>query len=196
MLTETSVLNSLRAEKILSELQPHVVSVRGTVSVSQNVLHSRRYGEMRALQCIRKLLAVLHGLGGLTSVSITGAYIYYGAVGSDLFGPTSKGVIPVVGMAMVVGIHTLNACACFSVAYSLWRSTQWGRLLVFFYDGVIFLIFFGLLVFSLSGPSPQFSRSFLWFNVFVLLVSGFTVVLCFRPFRQVSEGGKSAQTEN
>lgn len=152
---------------------------------------------MSALQCIRKLLAALHGLGGLTSVSLAGAYVYYGATGSDLFASAAKGVTPVVGIAMVVGTYTLNACACFLVGYSLWRSTQWGRLLVFLYDGLIFLIFFGLLTVSLFMPSfPHLDRSFLWFAVFVLLMSGLTVVLRARPSRQASEGGKNIQTEH
>lgn len=148
------------------------------------LLHVLPVGQsnMSPLQCVRKGLAVFHVLGGLLSIFIAGTYVYYGAIGSDPFDPMYHGVFPAIGIGIVVAIHTLNASGCFSVAYALWKSREWGRLLIFLYDGFVFLIFLALLLFSLfTATASRFSPTFVLFNVFVLLICGATIVVCFRP---------------
>jgi hypothetical protein len=144
---------------------------------------------------LKKILAAFYLVGGLLSMLIASTYLYYGAAGNNVFDPASQGVLPVIGIAIVVSMHALNASGCFSVAFSLWRSTRWGRLLVFVYDGLVFLIFSGLLVFPLFVPTNfRFGLSFVLFNLFVLLVCGATIAVSLRKSSPL--GGEQNRTGN
>ena len=143
------------------------------------------------LAYIKKILAVAHVWGGFTSVFIVGMYVYYGVAATViLFDPMSQGILPsvrmaimtIVGLAMVVGLHVGNALACFFVAYSLWKPREWGRRLVFYYDGFVFLGSLAILAVPLYAPTTP-RPFFLWFIAGVLLISGSTILVCIRPSR-------------
>ena len=121
-------------------------------------------------------------------------YLYYGTIGKGLFEAVPQGVVPAIGIVIVVGMHALNALACFSVAYSLLNPTKWGHILVFAYDGFIFLIFLMLLLSPLFAPTaPQFAPTFLLFNFVVLFISGATVLLVTLNSQGNPSGGKGGE---
>lgn len=187
ILIETFARSYHRAERIISELQPHVVLVLDMATVLRHVLFDRGQSEGNSLLYLKKVLAVIHTLGGLISVLVAGTYVFYETVGNGLFNPVAQGILPAVGIGIVIGLHALNASACFAVAYSLWNSKRWSRLIVLFYDGPTFLICLALVLFPLFAPTSfRPLQLFLSLCLFVLLVSGTTLVACFRPINPVS----------
>jgi len=88
------------------------------------------------------------------------------------------------GLAMWVALILGNALACFLVAYSLWKRSEWGRQLVFIYDGFIFLMSLAMVTLPLYAPTTSnTSFQFLLECAFVVLISGSTILVCIRSFK-------------
>ena len=139
------------------------------------------------LQYIRKILAVAHVCGGFGSLFIVGVYAYSGVAETGLFNRMSQQAFrdvgpAIVGMTMWAGLFVGSAWACFVVAYSLWKPREWGRRLVFGYDGFVFLMSLMILAVPLYAPSTP-RPSFPWFIAGVLLISGSTILVSIRPSR-------------
>jgi hypothetical protein len=129
---------------------------------------------------IKSLLAVVHSIAGLLSIFIVATYVSVGTAEDHDFSSGFEG-IPVAGLSLVIGVHALNAITSFAVAYALWKSSEWGRPLIFAYDGFIFLIFLSLMLFSsLASTSSRVGLSFFLFSVFVLLICGSTIAAAVR----------------
>jgi hypothetical protein len=131
----------------------------------------------------KNLLALCHALAGFMSMFIAGTYLF--SVGDNVFDPGPKGIVPVYGIAMMVGIYTFNALACFAVAYSLWAVK--GRLLVYFYDGFVFPLFLALLTTSMLVPTVYLTSSILAFIFLVLLMCIISILVCFQTSKSSVE---------